>query len=248
MVDLKDKTAILTGASSGIGAALAVAFGQKGANLTLAARRLDRLKEVAQKCPAEVLTLAADLTRDSDRRRIVQQTLERWGRIDILVNNAGLGIYGDFLSAGEEHWRQIFEVNLFALVFMTRAVLPHMQSRGSGIIVNMASIGGLISHSDKVTPYVASKHAVVGFSRGLAKDLAGSGIRVLAVCPHLTDTEFFTASPGAREMAPVVEKFKNFMDRPEDVARGILEQLDSDRLIVFPTVKPARAYEKQKDI
>jgi len=248
MVDLKDKTAILTGASSGIGAALAVAFGQKGANLTLAARRLDRLKEVAQKCPAEVLTLAADLTRDSDRRRIVQQTLERWGRIDILVNNAGLGIYGDFLSAGEEHWRQIFEVNLFALVFMTRAVLPHMQSRGSGIIVNMASIGGLISHSDKVTPYVASKHAVVGFSRGLAKDLAGSGIRVLAVCPHLTDTEFFTASPGAREMAPVVEKFKSFMDRPEDVARGILEQLDSDRLIVFPTVKPARAYEKQKDI
>jgi short-subunit dehydrogenase len=248
MVDLKDKTAILTGASSGIGAALAVAFGQKGANLTLAARRLDRLKEVAQKCPAEVLTLAADLTRDSDRRRIVQQTLERWGRIDILVNNAGLGIYGDFLSAGEEHWRQIFEVNLFALVFMTRAVLPHMQSRGSGIIVNMASIGGLISHSDKVTPYVASKHAVVGFSRGLAKDLAGSGIRVLAVCPHLTDTEFFTASPGAREMAPVMEKFKSFMDRPEDVARGILEQLDSDRLIVFPTVKPARAYEKQKDI
>jgi short-subunit dehydrogenase len=248
MVDLKGKTAILTGASSGIGAALAVAFGQKGAHLTLAARRLDRLKEVAQKCPAEVLTLAADLTRDSDRRGIVQQTLERWGRIDILVNNAGLGIYGDFLSAGEEHWRQIFEVNLFALVFMTRAVLPHMQSRGNGTIVNMASIGGLIAHSDKVTPYVASKHAVVGFSRGLAKDLAGSGIRVLAVCPHLTDTEFFTASPGAREMAPVVEKFKSFMDRPEDVARGILEQLDSDRLVVFPTPKPARAYEKQKDI
>ncbi len=248
MFDLKGKTAILTGASSGIGAALAVSFSEKGANLTLAARRSDRLEKVAQKCAGGVLPLAADLTRDSDRRRIVEQTLERWGRIDVLVNNAGLGIYGDFLSAGEEEWRQIFEVNLFALVFMTRAVLPHMQSRGSGIIINMASIGGLIAHSDKVTPYVASKHAVVGFSRGLAKDLAGSGIRVLAVCPHLTDTEFFTASPGAREMAPVVEKFKSFMDRPEDVARGILEQLDSDRLIIFPTAKPARAYEKQKDI
>jgi short-subunit dehydrogenase len=248
MVDLKGRTAIITGASTGIGAALAVAFSREGANLTLAARRLDRLKEVAQKCPGGVFPLAADLTRDSDRREIVQQTLERWGRVDILVNNAGLGTYGDFLSAGEEHWRRIFEVNLFALVFMTRAVLPHMLSRGSGIIVNLASIGGLIAHSEKVTPYVASKHAVVGFSRGLAKDLAGSGIRVLAVCPHLTDTEFFTTSPGAREMAPVVEKFKSFMDRPGDVARGILEQLDSDRLIVFPTVKPARAYEKQKDI
>jgi short-subunit dehydrogenase len=87
------------------------------------------------------------------------------------------------------------EVNLFALVFMTRAVLPHMQSRRSGIIVNMASIGGLIAHSNKVTPYVASKHAVVGFSRGLAKDLAGTGVRVLAVCPHLTDTEFFFHLP-----------------------------------------------------
>jgi short-subunit dehydrogenase len=116
------------------------------------------------------------------------------------------------------------------------------------MIVNMASIGGLIAHSDRVTPYVASKHAVIGFSRGLAKDLAGTGIRVLAVCPHLTDTEFFSTSPGAQEMAPVVEKFKSFMDRPEDVARGILEQLDSDRVVVFPTAKPAKAFEKQRDI
>ncbi|NWF53171.1 MAG: SDR family oxidoreductase [Syntrophaceae bacterium] len=248
MAELRDKTAILTGASSGIGAALALEFSKKGARLTLAARRLDRLQEVARACAGVVLPLAADLTRDSDRKKIVQQTLDHWGRIDILVNNAGLGIYGDVLSASEEDWRGIFEVNLFALVFMTRAVLPHMRSQGSGIIVNMASIGGLIAHSDKVTPYVASKHAVIGFSRGLARDLAGTGIRVLAVCPHLTDTEFFTASPGAKEMAPVVEKFKSFMDRPEDVARGILEQLDSDRLIVFPTGKPARAYEKQKEI
>jgi short-subunit dehydrogenase len=139
-------------------------------------------------------------------------------------------------------------VNVFALVFMTQAVLPFMHSQGSGIVVNMASIGGLIAHSDRVTPYVASKHAVVGFSRGLARDLKGTGIRVLAVCPHLTDTEFFSVSPGAAEMAPVVEKYKSFMDTPEDVARGILEQLDSDRLIVFPTAKPAGAYEKQRDI
>ena len=248
MVDLKDKTVIITGAGSGIGASMALSFSQRGARLTLAARRLERLKEVARKCPGEVFPLTADLTREADRRRIVQQTLERWGNVDVLVNNAGLGLYGDFLSTNEEDWRKVFEVNLFALVFMTRAVLPHMQSRRSGIIVNMASIGGLIAHSDRVTPYVASKHAVIGFSRGLAKDLAGSGIRVLAVCPHLTDTEFFTASPGAEEMAPIVEKFKSFMDSPEDVARGILEQLDSDRPVVFPTAKPAKAFEKQRDL
>ena len=248
MVNLDGKTVILTGASSGIGAALAVALSHRGARLTLAARRLERLRAVAQKCPGEVCVRPADLTREDDRKQVVGQTLDRWGRVDILVNNAGLGIYEDFLSATEADWRRIFEINLFAMVFLTREVLPHMQSQGGGIVVNMASIGGLIAHSDKVTPYVASKHAVVGFSRGLAKDLAGTPVRVLAVCPHLTDTEFFTASPGAEEMGPVVEKLKSFMDRPEDVARGILEQLDSDRLVVFPTAKPAKAFEKQRDI
>ena len=248
MVNLDGKTVILTGASSGIGAALAVALSQRGARLTLAARRLERLRAVAQKCSGEVCVLSADLTREDDRKQVVGQTLDRWGRVDILVNNAGLGMYGDFLSASEADWRRIFEVNLFAMVFMTREVLPHMQSQGGGIVVNMASIGGLIAHSDKVTPYAASKHAVVGFSRGLAKDLAGTPVRVLAVCPHLTDTEFFTASPGAQEMAQVIEPYRPFMDSPEDVARGILDQLDSERLIVFPTAKPAKAFEKQRDI
>jgi short-subunit dehydrogenase len=248
MVALDGKVVILTGASSGIGAALAQVFSQRGALLTLAARRLNRLEEVARRCTNEVLIISADVAQEADRRRVAEQTAERWGRIDILVNNAGLGIYGQFLSTTERDWRQIFEVNLFALVFMTQTVLPLMRSQGSGMVVNMASIGGLIAHSDQVTPYVASKHAVVGFSRALARDLAGTGIRVLVVCPHLTDTEFFSVSPGAREMSPIVAKYKSFMDRPEDVAHGILEQLDSDRLIIFPTAKPAKAYEKQKDI
>jgi short-subunit dehydrogenase len=248
MVNLEGKVVILTGASSGIGAALAQGFSERRARLTLASRRVDRLEKVALKCSGEVSIVGADLVQEADRGKVVQQTVERWGRIDILVNNAGLGGYGQFLSTTEGDWRRMFEVNLFALVFMTHAVLPFMQSQGSGIVVNMASIGGLIAHSDRVTPYVASKHAVVGFSRGLVRDLTGTGIRVLAVCPHLTDTEFFSVSPGAVEMAPVVEKYKSFMDTPEDVASGILGQLDSDRLIVFPTAKPARAYEKQRDI
>ncbi len=248
MVNLEGRVVIVTGASSGIGAALALAFSKRGAHLALASRRVVRLKDVALQCSGEILTIGADLIREADRKKVVQETIDRWERIDVLVNNAGSGLYGEFLSTTEQDWRQIFEVNLFALVFMTQAVLPFMQSQGSGIVINMASIGGLIAHSDRVTPYVASKHAVVGFSRGLVRDLAGTGIHVLAVCPHLTDTEFFSASPGAAEMAPVVQKYKSFMDTSEDVAKGILEQLDSDRLIVFPTVKPSRAYEKQRDI
>ena len=248
MADINSKVVIVTGASSGIGAALAQGFSRQGARVTLAARRLGRLKEVAEKCPGEILIVRADLIREGDRKAIFQQTADQWGRIDILVNNAGLGMYGHFMGTTEADWRQIFEINLFAAVFLTQAVLPIMQAQGQGIVVNMTSIGGLIAHSDKVTPYVASKHALVGFSRGLARDLAGTGIRVLAVCPHLTETEFFTVSPGAEEMAPVVEKYRDFMDSPEEVAKGILDQLDSKQLVLFPTTKPARAYKKQKDI
>lgn len=248
MANVNGKVVIVTGASSGIGAALARGFSQKGAFVTLAARRLGRLEEVARTCPGETLVVSADLVREADRKNVVQQTVDRWGRVDILINNAGLGIYGHFTATTEADWREIFEVNLFALVFLTRAVLSVMQAQGSGLIINMASIGGLVAHSDKVTPYVASKHAVVGFSRGLVRDLAGTGIRVLAVCPHLTDTEFFSLSPGAQEMAPVVEKFRSFMDSPEQVAQGIIDQMDSDRIVVFPTAKPARAYAKQRDI
>jgi short-subunit dehydrogenase len=248
MVALKGKAVIVTGASSGIGACLARGFSREGAFVTLAARREARLREVARSCPREVLVVPTDLLQEKDRRALVQEALGRWGRVDILVNNAGMGMYGLFLQTNEAAWRQIFEINLFSMVFLTQTVLPVMLAQGEGLVLNLASIGGLIAHAEKVTPYVASKHAVVGFSRGLARDLAGTGIRVLAACPHLTATEFFRFSPGAEEMAPMVEKFKSFMDSPEDVAQGILNQLDSDRLVVFPTAKPAKVFEKQRDI
>lgn len=248
MANLADEVAVVTGASSGIGAALARALSHQGARVTMVARRLKKLNEISGNCPGEVLVIAADLTKETDRKRIIQQTLNRWGRIDILVNNAGQGMYGNFISTTEADWRQIFEINLFSPVFLSQSILPIMQAQRKGLIINIASIGGLIAHSDKVTAYVASKHALVGFSRALASDFKDNEIRVLAVCPHLTDTDFFRTSAGAREMAPIVERYRNFMDTPEDVARGIIEQLDSDRVVIFPTPKPAKAYEKQRDI
>jgi short-subunit dehydrogenase len=248
MIHLDGKVVLVTGASSGIGAALARLFSKAGARVVLTARRRDRLEKNAARCPGETLVVPADLLKEAHRTALVDQTMKRWDRIDILANNAGLGIYGDFMSTTEAQWRQLFEINLFSVVFLTQGVLPVMKKQNEGLIVNTASIGGLMAHSSHVTPYVASKHAVVGFSRGLAMDLKGTGIRVLAVCPHLTDTEFFSVSSGAAEMAPTVEKYKTFMDTPEDVARGIIEQLDSQRVVVFPTEKPARAFQKQRDL
>jgi short-subunit dehydrogenase len=248
MINLDGKVVVITGASSGIGAALAQAFSSRGAKVTLAARRLNRLEQVARGCTGEVLIVAADLVKERDRNAVLERTIDRWGRIDVLVNNAGIGIYGHFMTTTEEDWRKIFEINLFATVFLTQTVLPIMRAQGEGLVINVASIGGLIAHSERVAPYVASKHAIIGFSRGLVRDLNGTGVRVLAVCPHLTATELFAASLGAEEMAPVIEKHRNFMDTPEEVARGVLKQLDSNRLVVFPTTKAARSYDKQKDI
>ena len=131
---------------------------------------------------------------------------------------------------------------------LTREVLPAMVERGQGLILNIASIGGLVAHADKVSPYISSKHALVGFSRALAKDLAGSGVRVKAACPHLTATEFFRTGPGAGEMSSEAEKFREFMDDPGEVAGGILAKLDQEGLILFPTDKPARAFAKMRDV
>ncbi len=248
MTDVNGSVVIVTGASSGIGAALARQASRQGANVVLAARRKDRLERVAADCPGRTLVAAADLTSASERNALVDLTLSEFGRIDILINNAGLGWYGDFMTAGEDDWRKLFDINLFGPALLTRQVVAAMLERGRGLVVNVASIGGLIAHADRVTPYVSSKHAMVGFSRGLARDLAGTGIRVLAACPHLTDTEFFAVSPGADEMAAIVTKYKSFMDTPDDVARGILAQLDSERLVVFPTDKPAKAFARQRDI
>ncbi|PKN70420.1 MAG: hypothetical protein CVU54_06090 [Deltaproteobacteria bacterium HGW-Deltaproteobacteria-12] len=248
MIDLQDKVVLITGASSGIGASLTKAFSAAGSKVALVARRKDKLMEVSCNCSCETLVIHADVIQENDRIKIIDETLRRWGRIDILVNNAGLGIYGDFLDIPEREWRNLFEINVFAPVLLAKLVVPVMKKQGSGIIVNIASIGGLFAHADKVTPYVASKHALVGFSRGLAKDLADTDIKVLAVCPHLTDTEFFAASPGADLMAPVVEKTKKYMESPDNIAKGIIAQLDSGRLIVFPTQQGAKLYEKQRDI
>ena len=130
MVNSDGQVVIITGASSGIGTALAQAFSQRGSKVTLVARRLHRLREVARGCSGEVLIVAADLVTESDRRSAISRALDRWGRIDILFNNAGLGMYGDFLTTTKSDWRQLFEINLFSAVFLTQAVLPIMKTQG----------------------------------------------------------------------------------------------------------------------
>ena len=245
---LKGKVTIITGASSGIGAALARAFSNEGALVVLAARRIGKLEKAARACHGDTLAVKCDATSADERQRLVDEAVERFGRVDILVNNAGIGLYGDIEATKESDLRRLFEVNVFAVFLLTKLVLSVMRKQGSGLILNIGSIGGLIAHSDKVTAYVASKHAVVGFTRGLQRDLHGTGIDAKVVCPQLVDTGFYQASVGAREMEGLLEKVKGRMDTVDQVVEGVMRGIFSDRLVILPTEKSERAYERFRDV
>lgn len=248
MPDLDQKAVLITGASSGIGAALARAFSTAGARLVLCARRREPLERVAASLPGPVRVVVADVTRQVDREVLANEAQAHLGGLDILVNNAGLGSYGPFLATELDVWQNLLDINLLAPVALTRLILPAMLTRGSGLILNIASIAGLVAHTTQVAPYVASKHALVGFSRALSRDLAGSGVRVQAACPHLTDTDFFAASEGAERLAEVAQNARGYMDSAEAVAAGIVAGLDREDLIIFPTTKPAKAFAQLRDV
>jgi short-subunit dehydrogenase len=241
---LDGKTVVITGASSGIGAALAKTCSRRGARVALAARRRQRLTEVAALCESETLAIPCDVTKDDDRRRLVESTLDQWGQIDVLINNAGLGLYAPFDEIEESDLRELMDVNLVAVFRMTQAILPAMRKARFGRIVNIASTGGLIAHAPNVSAYLAAKHAVVGMSRGLRLELEASGISVQVVCPHLTDTEFFRVGVGADVMSNAADRLRRHMDSADDVAEGIVDQIGADPFIVFPTDRSKTAYER----
>jgi len=189
MAVLKGKAVIVTGASSGIGAALARGFSHEGAFVTLAARREDRLCEVARSCPQDVLVVPTDLLQEQDRRTLVRETTARWGRVDILVNNAGIMKSGSLADASVEDWDEVCRVNLSGVFYCSKAVLAPMVERRSGRIVNIASVsasrgGGAIGN----VLYGATKAGVVALTKGFARELAPFGITVNAIAPSVADT------------------------------------------------------------
>jgi short-subunit dehydrogenase len=182
---------IITGASSGIGAATACRLAKEQVCLTLAARRLDRLQGLAKEVKAlgsQALIVPADVTRRADIDRMVQATLERWGRVDVLLNNAGISFDEPLVELEPEKLRAEVAVNLVAVIECTQAALPAMLRQKSGHIINVASIEGLIATPGS-SVYCATKFGVFGFSDSLRRQLRGSGVQVSAVCPGYTPSE-----------------------------------------------------------
>ena len=241
---LDQQVVIITGASSGIGAALARACSEQGARVAVAARSKERLTKVAESCPGETLVVPCDVTVEAERRQLVDAVLARCGRVDVLVNSAGIGYYAPFEEIDLASLRTLLEVDFVAVLSMTQEVLRAMKPAGRGLIVQMASTGGLIAHAPNVSAYLAAKHAVVGMSRGLRRDLEGTGIRVQVVCPHLTDTGFFATGLGAEAMREVADGLRGHMDAADQVAKGIVAEMGSDKFIVFPTDRSRKAYER----
>jgi short-subunit dehydrogenase len=182
---------IITGASSGIGAATARRLARENVCLTLAARRADRLQGVAsdvENLASEALIVPTDVTNRADIHRMVQSTLDRWGRIDVLLNDAGISYDEPLVDLEPDKIRNEVQVNLIALIECTQAVLPVMLKQKSGHIINVASIEGLIATPGS-SVYCATKFGVFGFSDSLRRQLRGSGIHVSAFCPGYTPSE-----------------------------------------------------------
>jgi short-subunit dehydrogenase len=194
------KVIIITGASSGIGAAVARRLARDGMCLTLAARRLDRLEQVASDVEVlggEALVVQTDVCIRDDIERMVKCTLDRWGRIDVLLNNAGMGHDKPLFRIKPEKIRDEINLNLVAVIECSQVVLPVMLRQKSGHIINVSSIAGLVATAGS-TIYCASKFAVIGFSDSLRRELRGSGISVSVFCPGYTPTEL---SPVLRAIA-----------------------------------------------
>ncbi len=201
---LKDRVAIVTGSSRGIGKAIALGLAQEGAKVSICARNEEQLKETAEEIASsakiEVLALKADLTRQEDIKRLVNETLRKFGRVDILVNNTGGPPPSIFLETSEEDWRRGVNLLLMSVIYACREVIPHMRERRWGRIINMTSFAAK-QPADQLVVSNSIRAGILGLTKTLANELAGDGILVNAVCPGWTLTKRVEELAKARAKA-----------------------------------------------
>ena len=248
--DLSGKAVAITGASSGIGEATALACAAAGASVALAARRSDRIDDLARRIEEEggrAVALPTDVTDERQARAFVEHAYEQLGRLDVLVNNAGVMLLGSVEGADTEQWRTMIDVNVLGLLYCTHAAMPVMREGGGGHIVNVASIAGRRA-SLGAAVYNFTKFGVVGFSEALRQEALHANIRVTVVEPGFVDTELQGHNEGNPMVMAATEKMREQIGEPllaQDIADAILyalcqpDRVSVNEVMVRPTQQRA---------
>jgi 3-oxoacyl-[acyl-carrier protein] reductase len=213
---LEGRCAIVTGASRGIGRSIALTLARNGAAVSLAARTEADLQAVQREIEAfggRAYSFLADVSRESDVVRLVQSTVACFGRLDILVNNAGMGIFGPLADTTAEQWDRIMAVNARGPFLLCREAIPYLRRQGGGFIINIASVVAVKGYANQAA-YSASKHALLGMSKALARELQPDGIRVHVLCPGGVDTQLVGQARPDLDQSVLIQ--------PEEIADWVL--------------------------
>jgi NADP-dependent 3-hydroxy acid dehydrogenase YdfG len=226
---LRGRVAAVTGASSGIGEATAIALAGEGAAVALGARRADRLERLAEGIEGPSLVYEVDVTREDEARAFVQAAHDELGGLNILVNNAGVMLLGPVAGADTDEWRRMVDVNLLGLLYCTHAALPLIQGSGGGDIVNVSSVAGRRADAGAAV-YNMTKFGVHAFSEALRQEALHAGIRVTVVAPGFVDTEL-----QGHNVNPVVRRG---MERSREEIGEVLAPADIGDAILHAVTRP----------
>lgn len=241
---LRGKVALVTGASSGIGEATALALAAEGANVAVAARRVDRLETLIKRIEeggGHAISIQADVADEVQAREMIRTAHDRWGRLDILVNNAGVMLLGQIDGADTEDWRRMVNTNVLGLMYATHAALPLMKAQNVGHVVNISSVAGRTARAGSGA-YNASKWGVVAFSEALRQEVYQNHIRVTVIEPGAVATELtehITDSRAKKEIQEFVQAMTPL--ESEDIAAAVVyavtqpQRVNVNEILIRPT-------------
>ncbi len=234
MLNFKNKVVVITGGSSGIGAATAEQFAKKGANIVLVSRRKEKLDDIGKKLSkhnVKILTIQCDVSKKSEVESMAKTVFKNFDKIDVLVNNAGFAIFGSVKDLSIEEIESQMLTNYFGMIYSIKNFLPKMLECGHGHIVNIASVAASFGLPG-IASYCASKFAMLGFSEGLKHELVGTGVGITVVSPIMVRTNFFDHSSFEK-----MPKYSLISLSAETVAKAVVKAANSSRLeIIVPSV------------
>ena len=224
-VELKNKVAIVTGGSRGIGSSIALELAKEGANIVINynsnSEAADKMVAEIKELGVEAIAVQADVSKSEDAAKLVQAAVEKFGQLDILVNNAGITRDTTFKKMTEEDWRKVIDVNLNSVFNTTSVALPHLTEAEAGRVINISSIIGQFGGFGQ-TNYAAAKAGLLGFTKSLALETARTKLTVNAICPGYIGTEMVQAIPE-KVLEKLVAKIpQQRLGLPEEIARGVV--------------------------